>query len=1092
MQADSSLSRKRKRLSPCKICDGDHQHVKCPTVQEMIRERIKTRSNYTGPQQTRVVSIILDSACTQHMIPENYGLVHTTKTHTAVTTASGETLTAEIQGELHAHVGTLHVRLRNVLYVPGLVQALLSVRALSCEGFSVAFAPTGECRVTREDEHFTCTLVNNQYTCDLSIPITQAAYLTSTTAYDLWHERLGHPGNTKIRDMAKLFPKELSKITIPNEGLCNGCMAGKITRRSYNESTSREKHPLALIHIDTVGPIRGPTVNQIKYFLMIVDDHSRYVTVELLQGKTSHEVLEAFQRFKAKSEKQTGYHILKVRSDNGTEFTLLRQYLASTGVKLEYTVPHTPEQNGRAERANRSIIERTRTLLYSANLPGFLWSELVRTATHLHNRLPSSTLNGQLPRNIFYANRQQLDISYLRTVGSLSFVHLHKSKRDKLAPASKEGYLLGYGIGSKAYRIWFPKENQIHEATDVRFDESRRYHCPSEETQHFEEEPSTGDNSSVDENVSDGDVHLADCILDEEKRGNTMWYLVRWRNKELADSWEPHRNVSDCDAYRDWVSASQDVFLTSATSMPTTPTSVKHAMTLPEWPHWKAAIAEELKSLEQNNTWEVLERTTCPHLIDTKWCFRIKTDSTGAIVRFKCRLVARGFNQWSSEYDQTYAPVLGRDSLRLLLAATTQHHFVLHQCDVKTAFLHSPIDKDIFLTIPECFTCPGVSRKTHLLKLKKSLYGLKQSPYLWSETLSAFFLRQGFRHLEGERCLFVRHKIASSAPECIIGVYVDDILIAAPDSAAALRVVALLSAEFEITDMGTASHVLGMRLMCSPDFISMDLEQYIDTMLRKYCLTDSKRRSLPCAVGVKLHKRAEGEIEVDKHLYQSLVGTLTYISTCCRPDISMAVNLAARFSSDPGADHLAHIKGVFGYLRHTRTARLVFRYKPSPVLDAYCDADWAGGAEGTGFCSTTGFVIRVNGTAVSWRSAKQTCVARSTMEAESLSLSDLVSEVALLRTTVGELFGENVVTDPTVVHIDNEGTVRAAISGSVTGKARHFGVRLSYVKSKLDDKQVRLNKVSTHENPADMLTKPLGGHKFTGYRRSIGVELPTE
>lgn len=191
-------SRKRKRMSPCKICDGDHQHAKCPTVQEMIRERIKTRSNYSDHNETRVVSVILDSACTQHMIPEDYGLVHTTKVHTLIVTACGKALSAITQGELHAHVGPLHVRLRRVLHVPGLVQALLSVRALSCDGFSVEFSPTGECKVTRGDETFTCSLVNNQYTCDLTVPTTQTAYLASTTAYDLWHERLGHPGTTKL------------------------------------------------------------------------------------------------------------------------------------------------------------------------------------------------------------------------------------------------------------------------------------------------------------------------------------------------------------------------------------------------------------------------------------------------------------------------------------------------------------------------------------------------------------------------------------------------------------------------------------------------------------------------------------------------------------------------------------------------------------------------------------------------------------------------------------------------------------------------------------------------------------------------------
>lgn len=159
----------------------------------------------------------------------------------------------------------------------------------------------------------------------------------------------------------------------------------------------RASKALQLVHTDLCGPMENASIGGSKYFMLFVDDYSRKQSIYFLKNK--NEALETFKGYKAYVEKQTGHHIKALRSDNGHEFVNeeFGQFLRKEGIKHQLTVPYTPQQNGLAERCNRTVVERARCLLLDANLPKCFWAEACSTAVHLINRSPAKSLQGKTP-----------------------------------------------------------------------------------------------------------------------------------------------------------------------------------------------------------------------------------------------------------------------------------------------------------------------------------------------------------------------------------------------------------------------------------------------------------------------------------------------------------------------------------------------------------------------------------------------------------------------------------------------------------------------------------------------------------------------
>lgn len=216
----------------------------------------------------------------------------------------------------------------------------------------------------------------------------------------LWHRRMGHLNRKSLSILHNETIGITSKKILCGE-LCQSCLEGKQSRFQFNHNLMRSNDKLDLIHIDLCGPMETESYGSSRYIMTLVDDYSRKMLVYFLSNK--YDVSKIFEEFKNLVERQTGKRIKKVRSDNGTEFVshVFENMLKRSGIVHQKTVCFTPQQNGVAERANRTIVEKARTMLCDAKLPKEYWAEAANTAVYLINRSPSKILNYKTPYEVW-------------------------------------------------------------------------------------------------------------------------------------------------------------------------------------------------------------------------------------------------------------------------------------------------------------------------------------------------------------------------------------------------------------------------------------------------------------------------------------------------------------------------------------------------------------------------------------------------------------------------------------------------------------------------------------------------------------------
>ena len=263
--------------------------------------------------------------------------------------------------------------------------------------------------------------------------------------------------------------KGLPCINHPDQ-LCEGCLLGKQFRKSFpKESESRAKKPLELIHADVCGPIKPSSLGNSNYFLLFIDDFSRKTWVYFLKQKS--EVFEVFKKFKATVERENGRKIKAMRTDRGGEFTSkeFQEFCEANGIRRPMTVPRSPQQNGVAERKNRTILDMARSMLKSKKLPKELWAEAVACAVYLSNRSPTRSVWGKTPQEAWSGRKP--GISHLRVFGSIAHVHVPDEKRTKLDDKSESFIFIGYDANSKGYKLFNPNNKKVVISRDVVFDE---------------------------------------------------------------------------------------------------------------------------------------------------------------------------------------------------------------------------------------------------------------------------------------------------------------------------------------------------------------------------------------------------------------------------------------------------------------------------------------------------------------------------------------------------------------------------------------------------------------------------------------------
>ncbi|CAH2088665.1 unnamed protein product [Euphydryas editha] len=306
---------------------------------------------------------------------------------------------------------------------------------------------------------------------------------------------------------------------------------------------------------------------------------------------------------------------------------------------------------------------------------------------------------------------------------------------------------------------------------------------------------------------------------------------------------------------------------------------------------WKEAIKTELQALEDNHTWDLITTEPQQNIIDTKWVFKRKKNSEGKVQVYKARLVARGFQQTGISYDEVYSPVTSLTTVRILISIAAYYGWNIYQFDICSAFLHSSINEDIYIYLPE-----GHIQSGKVGKLRKAIYGLKKAPRYWYETFCNFMISQDFKRSKTDMCLYI--KTFKNTKTFVIQ-YVDDILMISSDESTVESLKEQMAKTFKIKDLGLASYYVGIRILQNKDFISLDQCEYLKSILQLFNMSDCKGVTIPLEPNFNSSylSRESSESQEIENRCRKLIGCIMYAMLDTRPDLSISISILSRFQN---------------------------------------------------------------------------------------------------------------------------------------------------------------------------------------------------
>ncbi|GKA75019.1 putative ribonuclease H-like domain-containing protein [Tanacetum coccineum] len=705
------------------------------------------------------------------------------------------------------------------------------------------------------------------------------------------------------------------------------------------------------------------------YFLVVTYDYSRFHWVFFLA--TKDETSGILNSFITRVENLIDQKVKVIRCDNGTEFKNkeMNQFCERKGIKREFSVARTPQQNGVAKRKNRTLIEAARTMLADSKLPATFWVEAVNTACYVQNRVLATKPHNKTPYELFLGRKPTLGfrkpfrcpVIILNTIDHLG----------KFDGKADEGFFIGYSINSEAFRVFNSRTRIVVENLHIQFSENTPYISESEPNWLFDIDtltnigggietvpgkdyillplwtvdplfsqslkstpdagfkPSGDDGKKVDENPREDSEGI-----DQKKEENvnstnnvnaasTNEVNVVGAKTSVELPIDPDMPELEYIVYSDDdkdVGAEADMNNLD-TFMPISPilTTIVHKDHLFEQIIGDLNSAPQTrimtKNLKEHGLFNsVQQRTNHKEFQNYLFACFLSQERKKVIHALKDpswieALQEIGCSRYTQEegidYDEVFAPVARSEAIRLFLAYASFKDFVVYQMDVKSAFFYGKIEEEVYVCQPLGFEDPDFPDRVY--KVEKALYGLHQVPRAWYETLLTYLLDNEFQRGTIDKTLFIKKDKAS-------------------------------------TPMETQKPLL---------------------------------------------KDEDGE-EVDVHLYRSMIGSLIYL-TSSRPDIMFAVCACARYQVNPKVSHLHVVKRIFRYLKDQPKLGLWYP-KDSPFdLVAYTDSDYAGASldrkSTTRGCQFLGCRL------ISWQCKKQTVVTNSTTEAEYVIASSCYGQV---------------------------------------------------------------------------------------------------
>ena len=1012
---------------------------------------------------------------------------------------------------------TNSIKLKDVLYVPESPQNLICLAKIQRAGYIIQF-PTN----TRDVNIITPggrkilygRNVGDMYALGNVSPIIPEhiesslnlafAAQHSTRSYDDWHRIFGHIYHGYIKAMKEkkmVTGMEIDPSSTPSKQ-CTTCIQAKHHVNPFPKESQTEYREIGdMTYTDVWGPARTTGIHGELYYISFTDGHSEHTVVMFMKKKS--EADEKIKQYREFIKTQHGKRCKAFRFDGGGEYISerLKKQLNDEGIRVEITAPYSPSQNGVAERLNRTLLERTRAMLIQHSIPKFLWPEAITYAIYLKNRSPTRALKEPITPYEAFWNKKP-NVSQLQEFGINCWVLQQGEKPSKLDPKSRSYQFVGISEDSRAWRYYVPHSRKVLTSRNIIFEEQTNEnpdeYVPIEPNDALPLEGEKENNNELEkhqENTEEGgdEPHTPtnqnppplpqtptkprynpppreQPARTGRDKSYSQFRLLRTQGNlspARPDAWKHQVRDNDHQAYL---------------ALETEPQSFKEANGLPASNEWHKAMESELQLLKELGTFTVTKLPEGRKAIGSKWTYRIKRDDKGELSRRKARLVAQGFAQIGGidyEINNTSSPVVRMETNRLLLALAARYDLEVQMIDVKGAYLNGKLDEEIYMKQPEGFT-DGTDR---VLKLHKTIYGLKQSGKVWNDRLNREFKKLNFQRLLSDQCVYTRR---NDAEIIIVSVHVDDMAIYASNSNLITQTEKELEQAFEISRLGDIKLLLGMEVHRDRDArtITLSQKQYIFKILHAAGMENCNPVATPLDPNVKLQKLPDDMVHPEiQQIYQSLIGGLMYAAICTRPDIAYAVQSLSQFSSNPGPEHLTAAKRVYRYLKGTIDLGITYSGNNASDVTLYSDADWGNNLDDRR--SISGYVSILSGGATTWSSKKQPTVALSSMEAEYMALANTVKENIWIRQLFSELGRQSCMSTP--IFVDNRGTIEYTTNAGFHARSKHIDIRHHFIRDSIASHEASVHHCTSEENIADIFTKPLPRNKHEYLVGKLGM-----
>jgi hypothetical protein len=523
------------------------------------------------------------------------------------------------------------------------------------------------------------------------------------------------------------------------------------------------------------------------------------------------------------------------------------------------------------------------------------------------------------------------------------------------------------------------------------------------------------------------------------------------------------------------------------------------AMKQPDAEQFTQACNDEIAAHQDNGHWEIVPRTALPDgtkVVPSVWAMKRKRRiDTREIYKWKARLNIHGGKQeYGVHYWETYAPVVQWTSIRMCLIMSVLQGWHTRQLDFVLAYPQADVESEQYMDMPKGFNVGGKHRSSHVLKLLKNIYGGRASGRIWVEHLRKGLEGMGFVQSISDPCIFFRGNL-------IFLHFVDDCICLSPDAKAIDQFIAdLRAAQFKVTDEGQLSDYLGVKIEKLPEGkFKLSQPHLIDQILEDLGLHLPSTQAKPTpALSTKIIGRdAEGKPFDERWDYRSVVGKLNFLEKSTRLDIGYATHQCARFSIDPKESHAIAVKRIGRYLKGTRDQGLILDPKDYS-FEVFADADHSGNwkfnesADDIATAkSRTGYIIKYAGCPVVWHSKLQTEIALSSTEAEYVCLSESLRDTIPMMQLIKEIQdrGFKVPTTTPAIHCrlfeDNSGALELARVPKLRSRTKHMNLKYHHFRSFVQRRLITIHHIDTLEQPADVMTKPLGEDDFKRHRFTL-------